>query len=70
MSDTTRIVPMCELCRRVYDRSADSTRASVWTQFQAYVTRHRLQPKQVMFSDSYCDDCRNGYAFAASYGGD
>jgi len=65
---TTRIVPMCELCRRVYDHSTDSGHTSVWTQLQAYVTRHRLHAKQVVFSPSYCTDCRNGYALAATYG--
>ena len=66
---TTRIVPMCELCRRVYDHSTDSDHTSVWTQLQAYVTRHRLHAKQVVFSPSYCNDCQDGYTLAATYGG-
>lgn len=69
MSDTTtRTVPMCELCRRVYDHSTDSGRTSVWTQLQTYVIRHRLQAKQVAFSHAYCDDCQHGYTLATTYG--
>lgn len=66
---TTRIVPMCELCRRVYDPGMDSVQASVWTQLQTYVTRHRLHAKQVVFSSCYCHDCQTGYALATTYGG-
>lgn len=65
----TRIIPMCELCRRVYDHRTDALEASVWTQFQTYVTRHRLHAGQVAFSPSYCSDCRDGHALAAAYGG-
>lgn len=69
MSDAaTRIIPMCELCRRVYDHRTDALEASVWTQFQTYVTRHRLHARQVAFSPSYCSDCRDGHALAAAYG--
>lgn len=69
MSDTTsRIIPMCELCRRVYDHRSHTGETSTWTQLQTYVTWHQLQPRQVTFSHSYCDDCRNGYALAAAYG--
>lgn len=64
----TRIIPMCELCRRVYDHEVDSAQTSAWTHLQAYVTRHDLHPKLVVFSSSYCHDCRNGYALAATYG--
>ncbi len=70
MSDAaTRIIPMCELCRRVYDHRTDALEASVWTQFQTYVTRHRLHARQVAFSPSYCSDCQDGHALAAAYGG-
>ncbi len=65
---TTRVIPMCELCRRVYDHGTDAAQASGWTQLQAYVIRHRLHAKQVVFSPSYCIDCRNGYTLAATYG--
>lgn len=64
----TRIVPMCELCRRVYDHRTDTGQASTWTQLQTYVIHHRLHARQVAFSSSYCSDCRNGYALAATYG--
>ena len=66
---TMRIIPMCELCRRVYDHRTNSGETSAWTQLQTYVTWHKLHPKQVTFSDSYCDDCQHGYALAATYGG-
>lgn len=66
---TARVVPMCELCRRVYDHGHDSGHASVWMQLQSYVTQHHLHSKQIVFSHSYCDDCRNGFALAATYGG-
>jgi len=65
---TTRIVPMCELCRRVYDHSTDAGHTSLWTQLQAYVTRHNLHAKQVVFAQSHCEDCRDGYALGATYG--
>jgi len=65
---TTRIVPMCELCRRVYDHRTDTGQMSTWTQLQAYVTHHRLHAKQVEFSPSYCNDCQHGYSLVATYG--
>jgi hypothetical protein len=65
---TTETIPMCELCRRVCDRSKDSTHSNAWTQLHTYVTRHRLQARHVAFSPSYCHDCLNGYALAATYG--
>ncbi|ULA64840.1 MAG: hypothetical protein LZF86_190133 [Nitrospira sp.] len=67
-SSLVRIVPMCELCRRVYDHGTDSGRACVWTQLHGYVARHRLHPQQVVFSPSYCTACKTGYALATTYG--
>lgn len=69
LENTTRIVPMCELCRRVYDHRTDNGQTSTWTQLQTYVTQHRLQAKQVLFSPSYCNDCQHGYSLAATYEG-
>jgi hypothetical protein len=69
MSESTpKIIPMCELCRRVYDHPTDALEANAWTHLQTYVTRHRLQARHIAFSPSYCHDCLNGYALAATYG--
>lgn len=65
---TTRVIPMCELCRRVYDHPEGSGQTSRWTQLHAYVTRHNLHSRQILFSHSYCDDCQQGYTLAAAYG--
>jgi hypothetical protein len=68
LENATRIIPMCELCRRVYDHRTDTGQTSTWTQLQAYVTHHRLHARQVAFSPAYCNDCQDGYILAATYG--
>jgi hypothetical protein len=69
LENATRIIPMCELCRRVYDHRTDTGQTSTWTQLQTYVTHHRLHAKQVAFSPAYCNDCQHGSSLAATYGG-
>ena len=64
-----RIVPLCELCRRVHDFGEGNRAKVAWTNLQAYITRYQLCSDQLVFAQSYCDDCRTGHRLAAMYGG-
>ncbi|MEX5216895.1 MAG: hypothetical protein AB7G68_16755 [Nitrospiraceae bacterium] len=62
-----RIIPMCELCRRVYDHQ-QHTGGMPWIEVQRYLSRHILTASEVEFSSAYCSDCQNSYRLLSTYG--
>jgi hypothetical protein len=62
-----RTIPMCELCRRVYD-DRHQTGESPWIEVQRYLSRHILPATELDFSSSYCSDCQNSCRLLATYG--
>lgn len=63
-----RVVPMCELCRRVHDDGASARGATAWMDVPSYLTRHVLPLSQIQFSSDYCSECRLSYDILKSYG--
>ncbi len=62
-----RIIPMCELCRRVYDNQQRMGEMP-WIEVQRYLSRHILAASEVEFSSAYCNDCQNSYRVLSTYG--
>ncbi|HET6673987.1 MAG TPA: hypothetical protein VFG71_01545 [Nitrospiraceae bacterium] len=62
-----RILPMCELCRRVYDNQRKLGEVP-WIEVQRYLSRHVLAASDVEFSSAYCSDCQNSYRLLSTYG--
>ena len=63
-----RVVPMCELCRRVRDEGYSARGANCWVDFPSYLARHVVSPAQVRFSRNYCSECRLSYDIFKAYG--
>ena len=63
-----RVVPMCELCRRVCDDGLSIRGTNSWVDFPSYLARHVVSPSQVRFSRNYCSECRLSYEILKSYG--
>ena len=63
-----RVVPMCELCRRVRDEGASTWGTNSWVDFPSYLARHVVPPSQVRFSRDYCSECRLSYDILKTYG--
>lgn len=71
--DLDRIVPLCDLCRRVYDApSSDEPGAgwqeSAWTDLHSFFKGLVIHQAQILFARTYCDDCRRSYELAVRYG--
>ncbi len=64
-----RVVPMCELCRRVRDEGASPWGTTSWVDFPSYLARHVVPPSLVRFSRDYCSECRLSYDILKTYGG-
>ncbi len=64
-----RVVPMCELCRRVRDDGFPARGTHCWVDFPSYLARHVVTPSQVRFSRNYCGECRLSYEILKTYGG-
>jgi hypothetical protein len=62
-----RIIPMCELCRRVYDDNRYLGERP-WVEVQRYLSRHILPASEVEFSSAYCSDCQDSYRLLVTYG--
>jgi hypothetical protein len=63
-----RVIPMCELCRRVRDDRSAMRGAASWVDFPSYLARHVVPPSQVQFSSDCCSDCRWSYDILKTYG--
>ena len=63
-----RVIPMCELCRRVHDNDVSVKGATVWMDFPSYLTRHVVPPSHIQFSNDYSSDCRRSYDILKGYG--
>lgn len=63
-----RVVPMCELCRRVRDDGFSARGAHCWVDFPSYLARHVVAPSQVRFSRNYCSECRLSFDILKTYG--
>jgi len=63
-----RVVPMCELCRRVRDDGSTCMGANSWVDFPSYLARHVVSPSLVRFSRNYCSECRLSYDILKTYG--
>lgn len=63
-----RVVPMCELCRRVRDDGFPVRGTHGWVDFPSYLARHVVAPSQVRFSRNYCSECRSSYDILRTYG--
>lgn len=64
-----RVVPMCDLCRRVRDDVFSARGTHCWVDFPSYLARHVVAPSQVRFSRNYCSECRLSYDILRTYGG-
>ncbi len=64
-----RVVPMCELCRRVRDDGSATRGTNGWIDFPSYLARHVVSPSQVRFSKNCCSECRLSYDILKTYGG-
>ncbi len=62
-----RVIPMCELCRRVYDDKHNIGERS-WIEVQRYLSRHILAASEVEFSSAYCGDCQDSCRLLITYG--
>lgn len=62
-----RTIPMCELCRRVYD-DGHQVGESSWIEVQRYLSRHILPATELEFLSSYCNDCQNSCRLLTTYG--
>jgi hypothetical protein len=62
-----RTIPMCELCRRVYDDQHQIGENS-WIEVHRYLTRHGVAASELEFSSSYCSDCQNSCRLLTTYG--
>lgn len=62
-----RILPMCELCRRVYD-DKHPIGEKPWIEVQRYLSRYILRASEVEFSSAYCSDCQDSCRLLTTYG--
>ena len=70
--DLDRIVPLCDLCRRVYDASpawspGAQWTSSDWTDLRTFFKGRVIQHAQILFARTYCDECRQSCDLAAQY---
>lgn len=64
-----RVIPLCEVCRRVYDDTQHGGGLS-WIEVHHYLSRYVLPASEVEFSSAYCGDCQQSYRLLTTYGRD
>ncbi len=67
-----RIVPMCDLCRRVYDAAridqpTTAWQASAWMDLRTFFKGRAIHHAQMAFARTYCDDCRRSCDLITRY---
>ena len=63
-----RIVPLCDLCRRVRDSGHDDYPSQAWVPLQTFFRERTIHQARIVFARTYCDDCRRSYDLAVQYG--
>ena len=63
-----RMILRCGLCRRVQDQAGQSTEPTGWMDLQAYLLARRLEPRDVVYTESYCQECTLAYHRLTTYG--
>jgi len=56
-----QVVLICCFCEKVRDEAGARSGGELWQDFEIYMVKHPLKPKEMMFSHTYCPACLSYY---------
>ena len=62
------MVVRCGLCRRVQDQAGQNAEPDGWMDLQVFLRQRRLEPRDVLYTEAYCQDCTLAYHRLTTYG--